>query len=338
MLKGIARLWHDCGAGRYGPLDRPPDAVARLADPDCLLGVLEGDLDLPVIDLVPEYGSAVGEYHPKIVSASSARRLWTEADHLAEGLDDVLEKTLRLGLGVIELLADQQAACAHERTRGIYAGAISSHDKFITQMNALAVESDRIQQQCRPSDYTAQVKAIQEKQSRVSIAKLGGDAELSALYTRAQKSIQAMPDTVGIPLASAGICRISLVYSHAEVLTAFLDRPPLGDKALDATAKLVKAVALDTGGSTVFPFLGTLETLLDLATPQIKRDAERMRTARAEWDRLFAFGDQLTTLIQSANLAQENARAADRVIAKAHVDFDRDVRWLSGLLEAADDG
>jgi len=253
---------------------------------------------------------------------------------LAEGLDDVLQKTLALGLDVINLLSSQQAACAHERTQGIYAEVMDSHGRFVNQMADLSVEADRIQGRCTPSDYAVQVQKVQEKLNHVNIAGLA-DAELIALCARAWEAIEAMPDTVGLPLASAGIARFSLAYSHAEVLSAFLGRPSLGYQALGGIAKLVKAVALDVGGSVVFPFLGTLETLSELATPQVKRDAERMRTARSEWDRLFVFGDQLTMLVQGADLAQTNARAADQAIVKANLDFDRDVRWLSEVLDAA---
>jgi hypothetical protein len=264
------------------------------------------------------------------VPSKAAQDLWDEALRLGDEFSEISDKILTLGLEVIQLLGEQQQT-GHSRTREMYSEVMGSHDRFIRQIADLGKEGDLLAEQVAPAKFAERVKEALEKLSHVDVMSIADD-ELIALCTRAMKTIEGMPDIVGVAVASTAISRFGLAHSHAEVLNAFLDHPPLDQKVIEGVAQLAKAAALDMGGS-VFPFLGTLETLFELATPQIKRDAERMRSASAEWDRLFVFGDQLNLLCQGADLAKANARAASQIVSKTNLDFARESRLLITVFE-----
>jgi hypothetical protein len=250
---------------------------------------------------------------------------------MADEVQEVSDAILVLGLQVIELLAEQQRAGGHARTREAYSQALQSHDKFLRQITGLGKEADLTRAQAASAEFMQRVEAVLEKQRQVDVMSLADD-EVLALCNRAWETMESMPHVVDVAVASTAISHFALIHSHAEVLNAFLDRPPLDRKILDGVTQLAKAAALDLGGN-VFPFIGTLETLFELATPQIKRDSESMRNASAMLDRLFVFGDQLSLLSKGADVAEANARIANQVISQANLDFERESRLLIRILE-----
>lgn len=267
------------------------------------------------------------------MESEATKNLWAKALQLSDEVTGFSDQLLTLGLEVIQLLAEQRDAVAHSRTKEMYSEAIDRHGSFLHEISDLGREVDLLREQARPRESAEQVQEVLAKLAGVDPEKLA-DEELLAVCKRAWAAIQAAPDTVSVAVASTAISHFTLVHSHLEVLNALLDRDPLDRRILDGVLTLAKAAALDLGG-TVFPFLGTLEALFEVATPQIQRDADSMRATSAGVDRLFIFGDQLSLLSQGVALSRANVRLASAVVIETNRGLERESRLLVDVFEGA---
>jgi hypothetical protein len=262
----------------------------------------------------------------------SVEDLWSECARLTDGIPDIREDMLELGPAVIALLAEQRDACDLDRTRAIYQGAIDDHTRFIDLMGHLVHESDGQLARYRLDRYIARIEEIMARVQGVSPSRIAD--EFLTLFAQPWDEVQLMPERISVPLASTAIGRYSLTYAHRDTLAAFLGRPTRGQQMFDGALQLAKAVALDVGGSTIFPFVGVLQTVFELATPHLERERERMDKARSELERLFFFGDQVAALGVSAGLARSSAEEADRFIGKVITGFEDNLGYLNELLDS----
>jgi hypothetical protein len=256
-----------------------------------------------------------------------------EAVRMAKELADTLEEIRSQGLDVIGLIAGQTGESTHDRMRAIYEQALTKHERLTTEVVRLSVNADKVLHRYELSDYISKIQEIEARRARLDVTKLA-DEELLAQCERAWQSIEGIDDAFAIDIASIHIPLYSLAYSHGDVLRAFLGRPSKGRSAIEAAGALLGAGVTDVAGIAM-PCLGTLKTALELMTPRIERETERMRSATEQLDRLFLLDDHLTELLAYASFVDATTKLADTCLSSARASFETDAAWLVDVYAAA---
>jgi hypothetical protein len=234
---------------------------------------------------------------------------------------------------VTRLLGGAADASTHGRTRAVCADILDKHDQLIRQILTLSRTVAEFRERHPRDAYAVKLQALQDVTRHVDARKLA-DAELLAQCTRAQESVYDAPRAWAVPTVSAHLLVISAACFHRDALSAFLGRPTTSRQVLKTAGALAEAVVTDLAGG-VLPFLGTIQTVLQLMTPRSEREAEQIRKATGQLDRLFQFEDRLTEVHGYASFAESSIQLADRSLTTLLSSFMTDADWLIGALEAA---
>ncbi|HTH59677.1 MAG TPA: hypothetical protein VL689_05925 [Paraburkholderia sp.] len=265
--------------------------------------------------------------------AAAARRLLVEATKLGHAVKPVLVEIASLVPQVDAILREAIATSSSDRTRAILSEAIDKHAEIINAAVRLSSHSSIVIDRHKKSKQDERLGKAFALVRNLDATKLE-DAELVAQCKRAIQSLVEAPEVWAVQISSVNIPLYSLPFFHLNLLRAFLNRPSVLDSTFSSAVSLFKALAKDLAGEVV-PFLGTIETIVQLATPAMERDIEHMRQATERLDRLFQFDDSLTNLTSHARYVESTIRLADEATTDYVARFERDAAWLIDALTAA---
>jgi hypothetical protein len=259
-------------------------------------------------------------------------RLLGEALRLARHeLPEALKAVSSDAPEVTRLLADAADASTHSRTRTLCRGMLSKHDRLAGHVSVASAAVAELRERHPRYAYAVKLQALQALTSQVDARKLA-DAELLAQCTRARESVDDAARAWAVPIVSAHLLVFSEVGFHRDLVSAFLGRPTTSRRMLETAAALAEAVATDLAGQ-MLPFLGTIQTVLQIMTPWSEREAERMRQATGQLDRLFQFDDQLTEMLDYGSFVESGIQLADQTLTTLLSAFTSDADWLIDVLQ-----
>jgi hypothetical protein len=261
---------------------------------------------------------------------STPMQLLAEASRLAREEVPRAQRTIvSLAPHVEESLYEHVASSANERTKALCAGAAEKHGRLVVEAEGLSAGAGAITTRFLRGEasYRAKLEEVFARRARVDPAKLA-DEELLAECERVSQSVEeTLLDAWALRVSSVQIPLFLLVFSHADVLRAFLGKKSAFGQALDGMRQLGGAALIDLAG-TAIPWLGVIQTALELMRPQIEREIERMSAAIEYIDRLFGLDDQLNVLLEYASYTGVLVETADLSLAAAQGAFERDADWL----------
>jgi hypothetical protein len=269
----------------------------------------------------------------RTLDAAAAQELLAEATKLGLALKPMLVEIASLAPQADAILTDAIATSSSDRTKAILSQATAKHAEIIKAGVRLSSGSNIIIDRYEKSKHDEPLRTVLALLGNVDAAKLANE-ELLAQCVRARQTLEDAPEVWAVQVSSVNIPLYSLPFFHLNLLRAFLNRPSVLDSTFSGAAALFKALAKDFAGEVV-PFLGTIETIVQLATPAMERDVERMRQATERLDRLFQFDDSLTNLTSHARYVESTIRLADEATTDYCARFERDAAWLIGALTAA---
>ena len=265
--------------------------------------------------------------------ASAAQQLWAEANRLNEGIPAVLDEIQALGLDVIQHMKGASASSKEIRTRAVFTALLEKQAVLASQAINLSNGTSTIASRFTDAKFAEAVGKMRSGLHDVDPEKLANE-ELLALCKRLCKTVFDAPDIWAFYIASAHIPVYALVYFHCAVLRAYLGRPGAVHRTLGVVTRLVKAAANDLAGELI-PFLGVLETVVDLSTPQLEREIERLRQTTDDLDRIFQLDDRLSELLRQAHFAKIAIQMSDEATTNAGQTFQRNFRLLNEIFESA---
>jgi hypothetical protein len=260
----------------------------------------------------------------------SASELFAEAEPFVKETLDKAGALGKLAEDLNELLAESLASCPHPRLRAAYAEAQDNHARLISDLFMLLSESSGVHSAFDETRYRSQVEAVAGAIDRLKNADAKALEALGALAPAIEpvrNRVMAAPEEIGLAVGAVLVSPPCLVRWHFEALSEYLNRPSGWQRLIEGVGKVLRAVALDAGGSVV-PFLGTTEVLCQLSISQMARDRERIKSANNDISRLYFFTDHLAVLVEGVKAARDNSERAKEFIVQANRRFDEDCSWL----------